>query len=313
MNIGVARLEIRRAKSDRFLCEQFMNRIFFFLVMAVAAVLSGQFENCAIGQMDSVFYTPPYVRAGEFSLHKVQPYQMSSSFGAKFVPLSSKEAGNFSQFTTPSLSVIPSTPPSNLNFPSNTIPADSGSTSAFQPTPIPIAPRQTFLAQPQLTAQRAVVRPPQVVSRPSARRSVLQYQASTIPALNIKDGKSIQLTSASFPARTASQLPAQAVGSAGGPVVQQKAVRQATLGLYPPRISTVPGVAPASSTNLPTTICCLPPSAYQNVVGKSKNPPAVVTLQNMPPGTYVGRGLVGQPAAYIDGQPLRNLIRYITF
>lgn len=290
-----------------------MNRIFLFLLMAVAAVLSGQFENRAIGQMDSVFDTPPYVRAGDFSLHEVQPYQMSSSFESKFVPLSSKEAGNFSQFTTPSLSVIPSKPPSNLNFPSsNTISVNPGTTSAFQPTPIPIAPRQPFLVQPQLTAQRAVVRPPQVVSRPSSRRSVLQYQASTIPALNIKDGKSIQLTSASFPARTASQLPAQAVGSVGGPVVQQTAVRQATLGLSPPRISTVPVVAQASSANLPATICCLPPSAYQNVVGTSKNPTGV-TLQNMPPGTYVGRGLVGQPAAYIDGQPLRNLIRYITF
>ena len=91
----MARLEIRRATSVRFLCEQFMNRIFLFLLMVVAAVLSGQFENRAIGQMDSVFYTPPYVRAGEFSLREVQPYQMSSSFESKFVPLSSKEAGNF--------------------------------------------------------------------------------------------------------------------------------------------------------------------------------------------------------------------------
>ncbi len=309
----MTRLEIRRATSVRFLCEQFMNRIFLFLLMVVAAVLSGQFENRAIGQMDSVFYTPPYVRAGEFSPREVQPYQMSSSFESKFVPLSSKEAGNFSQFTTPSLSVGPSMPPSNLNFPSNANPVIPGSTSAVQPTPIPIAPRQPFLAQPQLTAQRAVVRPPQVVSRPSSRRSVLQYQASTIPSLNIKDGKSIQLTSASFPARTATPLPVQAGGSASGSVVQQTAIRQATLGLAPPRISTVPAVAQAPSTNLPTTVCCLPPSAYQNVVGTSKNPPAGVTLQNMPPGTYVGRGLVGQPAAYIDGQPLRNLIRYITF
>ena len=129
----MARLEIRRATSVRFLCEQFMNRIFLFLLMVVAAVLSGQFENRAIGQMDSVFYTPPYVRAGEFSLREVQPYQMSSSFESKFVPLSSKEAGNFSQFTTPSLSVGPSMPPSNLNFPSNANPVNLGSTSAVQP------------------------------------------------------------------------------------------------------------------------------------------------------------------------------------
>ena len=48
MSIGMARLEIRRATSVRFLCEQFMNRIFLFLLMVVAAVLSGQ-DQRAIG------------------------------------------------------------------------------------------------------------------------------------------------------------------------------------------------------------------------------------------------------------------------
>ena len=37
-----------------------------------------------------------------------------------------------------------------------------------------------------------------------------------------------------------------------------------------------------------------------------------VTLQNMPVGTYLGTGVVGQPTAYRDGQPVRNLFRYIT-
>ena len=37
----------------------------------------------------------------------------------------------------------------------------------------------------------------------------------------------------------------------------------------------------------------------------------IVTLRNMPPGTYLGQGIIGQPKAYVDGQPVRNLIRYI--
>ncbi|MFM7563952.1 MAG: hypothetical protein ACKO81_13065 [Planctomycetota bacterium] len=37
----------------------------------------------------------------------------------------------------------------------------------------------------------------------------------------------------------------------------------------------------------------------------------IVATQNMPPGTYLGRGLIGQPTAYVDGQPVRNLFRYI--
>jgi len=36
---------------------------------------------------------------------------------------------------------------------------------------------------------------------------------------------------------------------------------------------------------------------------------AVPTQTN---GTYVGRGLIGQPKAYVDGQPVRNLFRFLT-
>jgi hypothetical protein len=37
----------------------------------------------------------------------------------------------------------------------------------------------------------------------------------------------------------------------------------------------------------------------------------IFKLQNMPPGTYLGQGWLGQPTAYVDGQPIRNLFRYI--
>ena len=294
-----------------------MNRIFFLLLMTVVVLSCGQFESQAIGQIDSVFSTPPYVRAGDFSPHQAQPYQMSSSFESKFVPLSSKEVGNLSQFAIPPLSANASVPPFNLNFPSNTAAVNPNPTPSLNPNPLSIVPPQVLSRQPHMTAQRAVVGAPQVPMRLSSRRSVLQYQASTIPALDIKDGKSIQLTSASFPNRSASQVAFQPAGLASAPAVQQTSIRQSTLGLSPPRVSAIPSGNTAypstASTNLKTTVCCLPPSAYQNVVGASTSQSAGVTLQNMPPGTYVGRGLIGQPAAYIDGQPLRNLIRYITF
>lgn len=41
------------------------------------------------------------------------------------------------------------------------------------------------------------------------------------------------------------------------------------------------------------------------------NNQTVYELQNMRPGTYLGRGAIGQPKAYVDGQPLRNLLRYV--
>ena len=37
----------------------------------------------------------------------------------------------------------------------------------------------------------------------------------------------------------------------------------------------------------------------------------VIPFRNMSPGTYLGQGIVGQPTAYVDGQPIRNLLRYI--
>lgn len=37
----------------------------------------------------------------------------------------------------------------------------------------------------------------------------------------------------------------------------------------------------------------------------------LIKFRNMPPGTYLGQGLIGQPTAYVDGQPIRNLLRYI--
>ena len=37
----------------------------------------------------------------------------------------------------------------------------------------------------------------------------------------------------------------------------------------------------------------------------------VIRIANLRPGTYLGQGIIGQPTAYVDGQPLRNLLRYI--
>ena len=38
----------------------------------------------------------------------------------------------------------------------------------------------------------------------------------------------------------------------------------------------------------------------------------LIQFRNMPPGTYLGQGFIGQPTAYVDGQPIRNLLRYVS-
>jgi hypothetical protein len=38
----------------------------------------------------------------------------------------------------------------------------------------------------------------------------------------------------------------------------------------------------------------------------------LLNFRNMPQGTYLGQGIIGQPTAYVDSQPFRNLLRYIS-
>ncbi|MEE2642170.1 MAG: hypothetical protein VX768_16190 [Planctomycetota bacterium] len=37
----------------------------------------------------------------------------------------------------------------------------------------------------------------------------------------------------------------------------------------------------------------------------------IVPLRSMPYGTYLGQGVIGQPVAYVEGEPVRNFLRYV--
>lgn len=67
-----------------------------------------------------------------------------------------------------------------------------------------------------------------------------------------------------------------------------------------------PGTNSAAAPQLPPLTAGWPSPAppYQ--------PQPLLKLQNLPPGTYPGQGIVGQPKAYVDGQPVRNLLRYFS-
>ena len=49
-----------------------------------------------------------------------------------------------------------------------------------------------------------------------------------------------------------------------------------------------------------------------NGSASSNSLPSLLAFRNMPPSAYLGQGLIGQPTAYVDGQPFRNLFRYIS-
>lgn len=38
----------------------------------------------------------------------------------------------------------------------------------------------------------------------------------------------------------------------------------------------------------------------------------VVPVHNLPSNAYLGQGLLGQPKAYVNGQPIRNFLRYMS-
>lgn len=72
--------------------------------------------------------------------------------------------------------------------------------------------------------------------------------------------------------------------------------------VYPyPAASTIPSLG--GPLNLPP-----PPMPYASTRTAYK---PLVQFQNQKPGTYLGQGWYGQPKAYVDGQPVRNLLRYM--
>lgn len=124
----------------------------------------------------------------------------------------------------------------------------------------------------------------------------------------------------------------QPLAGAGVPVVDpfqygSAAASQPTLGITP-QSSLRPwlrggGFGSATAT-LPPPAASLPPQlpgAGPSIQYPQVIPPATTTgngryqpllpLRNMPPGTWLGQGMFGQPKAYVDGQPVRNLFRYM--
>lgn len=75
-------------------------------------------------------------------------------------------------------------------------------------------------------------------------------------------------------------------------------------GVQPPPTmfpSTVPG---SGMQQLTPTVPFVPAPQRQTYT-------PLVQLQNLPAGTYLGQGIIGSPKAYVDGQPVRNLLRYL--
>ena len=56
------------------------------------------------------------------------------------------------------------------------------------------------------------------------------------------------------------------------------------------------------------------PATFNNTnltYGPNFGPQPLIKLRTLPPSTYVGQGILGQPKAYVPGEPVRNFFRYI--
>ena len=107
-------------------------------------------------------------------------------------------------------------------------------------------------------------------------------------------------------------------------VAQQPADQIPTLGVPTPlRQPSLPPGSYNGAVIAPNQVAVPPAGSYQYpgccgqpqyaVLQRVPQPVApAVSFRNLPPGSYLGTGLVGQPKAYVDGQPIRNLFRFIT-
>jgi len=113
----------------------------------------------------------------------------------------------------------------------------------------------------------------------------------------------------------ASQIP-----SLGVPTNWNRAIRQnncagcgpgagyAPYGLGQPPASP-PGYFPGQGS-VAQTFSAAPQPAFGQAAGRANYTP-LVRLQSFPPNAYAGQGIIGSPKLYVDGQPIRNLMRYL--
>jgi hypothetical protein len=98
--------------------------------------------------------------------------------------------------------------------------------------------------------------------------------------------------------------------SAGGTVVNPPPAALTAPTLTAPQPVQLPatGLNPGMQYNLDPTWN----SSFTTNPSRSTYSP-ILALRNLPPGTYVGQGILGQPKAYVDGEPIRNFLRYFSY
>lgn len=166
------------------------------------------------------------------------------------------------------------------------------------------------LARPPQAATNNTVR-----SRQTARinQAVVQQTSSTMPSrLGTGDTDRTTVARPSTPNTTrVARAPQNCVCAPAGQTVPYRAYQAAAN--QTPTLTVPNGAAPNYQFQPGLGV---PQLGSGNVLTPFVRGSGVYTpllpLQSMPQGAYLGQGIIGQPTAYVDGQPFRNLLRYIS-
>ncbi len=178
-----------------------------------------------------------------------------------------------------------------------------------------------FVATPELINAQSNTRP-----RPTQTNLARQYEfvqssspmgrGRTVTRTVFTDNRRSELSISAPPVQRVTNLPPYSPRTA----FQQPAANTVpALGTPPAQLPNAGAIAPFPNPNCapnrnyygqvyPYPVNNVPPTFGPTF---ANGPQPLIRLRTLPRNAYVGQGIIGQPTAYVPGEPLRNIIRYI--
>ncbi len=166
----------------------------------------------------------------------------------------------------------------------------------------PLRGQMPVLTIQEASTRSANLRPQSVLASPANKPAQTQLSSAQFPA--------------SLTAATTVVVPTPRVPTLGVPTRWNASLLPSCTTCKPQSAAVAP-LGPVNLTGISPPAAMLPPAlprqtVQSNSVGNTRNAYVpLVQLRNMPPNVYAGQGIFGSPKLFVDGQPIRNLFRYI--
>jgi hypothetical protein len=199
--------------------------------------------------------------------------------------------------------------------------------------PSPVASTPVFDDQPIYTTRRVeTVQPADTVDRPETLQPIAderQVRSAVLKKVSEVDethsvlrrrGDVGEVVTANFQQpqtftpveQTLQPVPMNASSDAPGAAYYAPSLTTQTVPIQ--ASASVPVTTSGACCN-PCVTCCMPAQQVAAPVAQTVVPQTVnvsTPVATLPPNHFFGRGIVGQPVAYVEGQPLRNFFRAIS-